>query len=91
MVQLMLSDPEPLLYHHEPVYRDGTLAGYVTSANYGHHLGGAVAMAYVKCEPDETPEQILRSSFEVDVGGTRVKAKASLRPLYDPDGLRIKA
>ena len=28
--------------------------------------------------------------FEVDIAGTRYPARASLRPLYDPDRLRIK-
>ncbi|MDX1402715.1 MAG: FAD-dependent oxidoreductase, partial [Kiloniellales bacterium] len=38
MVQFALKDPEPLLYHNEPIWRDGEIVGYLTSGNYGHHL-----------------------------------------------------
>ncbi|MEZ5774057.1 MAG: FAD-dependent oxidoreductase [Hyphomicrobiaceae bacterium] len=91
LIQFKLKDPEPLLYHHEPILRDGTICGYVTSANYGHHLGGAVALGYVKHEPNEKPASILASKFEIDVGGTRVAAEASLKPMYDPEAKRVKA
>ena len=35
-------DPEPLLFHGEPILRDGRIVGHLTSGNYGHALGGAV-------------------------------------------------
>lgn len=91
MIQLKLTDPEPLLYHHEPVLRDGKIAGYVTSGNYGHFLGGAIGMAYVRCGKDEKNDDIARSRFEVDVAGRKVLAQASFKPMHDPDARRIKA
>jgi hypothetical protein len=39
----------------------------------------------------ETREDLLASAYEIDVAGTRVKATASLRPLYDPSATRVKA
>ena len=42
LVQVLLLDPEPLLFHAEPVLRDGVVVGYVRSASYGWTLGGAV-------------------------------------------------
>ena len=39
--------PRPMLYHNEPIYRDGERVGFVTSGMYGHTLGGAVALGYV--------------------------------------------
>ncbi|OSQ50992.1 GcvT family protein [Marivita geojedonensis] len=90
MVQFCLTDPEPLLYHHEPILRDGEIAGYLSSGAYGHHLGGAVGMGYVPCA-GESPEQVLASTYEIDVAGTRVKAEASLKPMYDPTAARVKA
>mgnify|MGYP001066181503 FL=1 len=90
MVQFRLTDPEPLLYHNEPVLRDGQIVGYLSSGNYGHHLGGAIGMGYVPCA-GETAAQVLASRYEIDVAGTRVQAEASLKPLYDPTGARMKA
>ncbi len=90
MVQFRLTDPEPLLYHNEPILRDGQIVGYLSSGNYGHHLGGAIGMGYVPCA-GETAAQVLASSYEIDVAGTRVRAEASLKPLYDPTSARMKA
>ncbi len=89
MVQFLLQDPEPLVYHNEPVLRDGEIVGRLTSGNYGHTLGAAVGMGYVPCK-GETVDDILASSYEIDVAGVRVKATASIRPMYDPKSERVK-
>lgn len=89
LVQFKLTDPQPLLYHNEPVLRDGEIVGFISSGAYGHHLGGAMGMAYIPCK-GETPAQVLASSYEIDVMGTRVHAEASLRPMYDPASERVK-
>ncbi len=90
MVQLRLTDPEPLLYHNEPVLRDGQIVSHVTSGAYGHDLGGAMGMAYIPCD-GQTAAEVLASSYEVDVMGTRVRAEVSLKPMYDSTGDRTKA
>ncbi|MDF1727386.1 MAG: FAD-dependent oxidoreductase [Sulfitobacter sp.] len=89
MLQFRLTDPEPLLYHNEPVLRDGEIVGHLSSGAYGHALGGAIGMGYVPCK-GEAPADLLASSYEIDVAGTRVKAEASLRPMYDPKSERVK-
>jgi len=90
LVQFQLTDPEPLLYHNEPIMRDGEIVGYISSGNYGHKLGGAIGMGYVPCK-SESAEELLSSKFEIDVSGTICAAKASLKPLYDPLSKRTKA
>jgi len=89
LVQFMLQDPEPLLYHNEPILRDGQIVGHLTSGAYGHHLGGAVGLGYVPCKGQSAAE-VLASDYEIDVAGQRVKATASLKPLYDPKGDRVR-
>ena len=89
MVQFRLTDPEPLLYHNEPILRDGVIVGQMSSGAYGHSLGGAIGMGYVPCA-GETADQVLASGWEVDVAGTRVRAVASLRAMYDPKGERVR-
>jgi 4-methylaminobutanoate oxidase (formaldehyde-forming) len=89
LVQFKLTDPQPLLYHNEPVLRDGEIVGFISSGAYGHHLGGAMGMAYVPCK-GETLAQLLASTYEIDVMGTRVRAEASLKPMYDPAAERVK-
>ena len=89
LLQFVLEDAEPLLYHNETILRDGEVVGYLSSGNYGHHLGAAVGLGYVPCKGEATAD-VLASSYEIDVAGTRVKAKASLRPVYDPKSERVK-
>jgi 4-methylaminobutanoate oxidase (formaldehyde-forming) len=91
LVQFALEDPEPLLYHNEPVYRDGVMVGYLSSGNYGHHLGRAIGLGYVSQGGDlVTADYINSGSYEIEIACERYPAKASLRPLYDPKSERVK-
>ncbi len=89
-VQFQLRDPKPLVYHTEPILKDGAVAGYLTSGAYGHHLGAAIGLGYVPCRTDEKPEELLAATYEIEVAGERVPAIASLKPLYDPASARIR-
>jgi glycine cleavage system T protein len=89
LLQFKLKDPEPLLYHNEPILRDGEVSGYLSSGAYGHHLGSAIGMGYVPCK-GETLEQVLASTYEIDVAGTIVSAEVSSRPMYDPTSERMR-
>ena len=90
LVQVIIDDPHPLLYHAEVLHRDGIAVGYVRSASYGHTLGGAVGLAMVEpgCIVDEA--YLHRGHWQVDIAGTRYPARVSLKPLYDPKNLRIR-
>jgi glycine cleavage system aminomethyltransferase T len=89
MVQFKLRDPMPMLYHNEAIVRDGRIVGPITSGNYGHHLGGAIGLGYVPCA-GESAEQVLASSYEIEVAGKRFAADASLAPMYDPKSERVR-
>jgi 4-methylaminobutanoate oxidase (formaldehyde-forming) len=89
MVQFRLTDPEPLLFHNEPILRDGQIVSFLTSGNYGHALGGAIGLGYVPCE-SETAEDLMASRYAIEVAGQVVAAEASLSPMYDPKSERIK-
>ena len=89
LLQFKLSDPEPLLYHAEPVLRDGEIVSYLTSGAYGHHEGAAMGMGYIPCKGEKLAD-VLGSTFEIDVAGTRVKAEVSSKPFYDPKSERVK-
>ncbi|MDT8319397.1 MAG: glycine cleavage T C-terminal barrel domain-containing protein [Xanthomonadales bacterium] len=45
MVQVLLKDFEPLMFHQEIVLRDGVAVGHLRAASYGHTLGGACVLA----------------------------------------------
>ena len=91
LVQFLLTDPEPLLHHHEPILRDGVRVGFLTSAMYGHTLGGAVGLGYVERAEGCSDEFVLSGHYEIQLCDRRVAARASLTPLYDPKNLRVRA
>ncbi|MGB1234424.1 MAG: GcvT family protein [Planktomarina sp.] len=89
LLQFKLKDAEPLLYHNEPILRNGDVVGYLSSGTYGHHLGAAMGMGYVPCKGEKLAD-VLASSFEIDVAGTRFAAEVSSKPFYDPKSERVK-
>jgi heterotetrameric sarcosine oxidase gamma subunit len=90
LVQVLITDPEPLMFHAEVVRRDGKPAGYIRSASYGFTLGGAVGLAMI--DADEPIDQAYLDSGEwaVQIGAAVYPAVASLRPMYDPGNKRIR-
>ncbi|MBR2819376.1 MAG: FAD-dependent oxidoreductase [Reyranella sp.] len=91
LVSIVLEDGEPLLWGGEALLRDGKAVGDLTSAAYGHTIGAAVGLGYVKRVDGEAIDAAwLAGRFEVDLAGNRLAAKVSLRAPYDPQGARIK-
>ena len=91
LLQVMPKDPGPLLFHAEIVHRDGVEVGYVRSASYGHTLGAAVGLAMIDAGGVPLDQAwIDAGTWEIDVAGKKWPAIASLKPLYDPKGERIK-
>jgi glycine cleavage system aminomethyltransferase T/glycine/D-amino acid oxidase-like deaminating enzyme len=91
LVQIALSDPESLLYHAEPVLRDGVVVGYVRAASYGWTLGCAVGLAFVTADAPVTKDWLDAGTWEVDIAGERHDISVSLRPMYDPTSARVRA
>ena len=89
LVQFLLQDPEPLLYHNEAVLMDGEAVGYLTSAMYAHSFGAAMGMGYVN-RPGLKADALAGADFEIEVAGTRYPATASLKAFYDPTGARMR-
>ena len=92
LLTFTLDDPQPLLYHNEPIWRDGILVGKTTSGWYGHTLGRAVALGYVDAGEAgaATREWLLGGRYELEIATVRYAATPHLRPPFDPDGARIK-
>ena len=88
---LVLHDPEPLMYHNEPIWRDGALVGRITSAMFGHTIGRSIGLGYVQ-RPDGpvTPDWLAAGRYEVEVALERIPAAASFRAPYDPGNARIR-
>ena len=90
LLQFKLRDPEPLLHHAEPIYRNGEVAGYMRAGAYGFSLGASVGLGFVESSSPITAQHVGEDHWEIDIAGTRYEADASLRPLFDAEMARIK-
>jgi 4-methylaminobutanoate oxidase (formaldehyde-forming) len=91
LCQVLVKDPEPLMYHAEVVRRDGKPVGYMRAASYGHTLGGAVGLAMIEPGVPVDAAYLASGTWEVEINGKLYPCVASLRPMYDPEMKRIKA
>jgi glycine cleavage system aminomethyltransferase T len=80
----------PLLYHEEPIRRDGTIVGSIKSGAWGHRLGKSLGMGYVSAEAGVDREWLQNARWEVEVACTNHPARVQLGPWYDPTNERIK-
>ena len=68
------------------------MVGRITSGSYGHTVGAAVGLGYVRNDGQKVDAAFVNAgSYEIEVEGERIPATASLRPLHDPKGEKIKA
>ena len=91
IVQILVLDPEPMLFHAEVVRRDGRPIGYIRAGSYGHTVGGAVGLAMIEAGVPVDQAYLDAGTWEVDIGGRLYPARASLRPLYDPEMRRVRS
>lgn len=90
LCSIKLIDPDPMLYHNEPVLRDGHVVGFVTSAAYSYTIGSAVGLCFVSLPEGSTDKRDLDTGrYEVMVEGKAIAATISLRPFYDPSNERM--
>jgi 4-methylaminobutanoate oxidase (formaldehyde-forming) len=91
-VRLQIDGPRgPLMYHEEPILKDGRIVGSITSGAYGHRVGASLGMGYIH-HPDGVDRAFLESGgFEVEIACARYPATVQFAPFYDPKGTRIKA
>jgi 4-methylaminobutanoate oxidase (formaldehyde-forming) len=90
LVQVLLHDPEPLLFGNEPILCDGVDVGYVRAGAFGPTLGASVGLGMVEHAGGVTADYLRAHRFEVEVNDRRYPATASLSPLYDPKGERVR-
>ena len=82
--------PEVILLGRETIYRDGQRVGWLSSGGFGHTVGHSIGMGYVRHAGGVTDDFVLSGQYELEVASERVPAQVHLRPIYDPENLRIK-
>ena len=79
-----------MIYHEEPIYRNGVIVGSTTSGAWGHRVNLSLGLGYVKNEAGVTIDWIESGKWEVELAWKRHAAKVQLSSFYDTKGERIK-
>jgi 4-methylaminobutanoate oxidase (formaldehyde-forming) len=87
-INIRLEDPNVLLLGTEPIVVDGVYRGQVMSAAYGHTLGAAVGIGFVRMAGDDLAAALNSAEWDVEVALVRHRARVSLASFYDPKGVR---
>ncbi len=93
MVCIALEDSStaaPMMYHEEPIYRNGVIVGSTTSGAWGHRVNLSLGMGYVSNDGGVTKDWLDSGKWEVELAWKRYSAKVQLQSFYDPKGERIK-
>ncbi len=92
IVQVLVKDPEPLMFHAEIVKRNDKPVGYIRAASYGHTLGGAVGLAMIEGGGEVVDQKFIDGgAWSVEIAGQTYPAIASIKPLYDAANEKVKA
>jgi len=90
LLQVLVNDPEPLMFHGEVMHRNGESVGYVRAASYGFTLGGAVGLTMIEADEPVTSEYLDEGDWQVEIVNRNYPATVSIRPLYDPTSERVR-
>ena len=85
------SENAPMIYHEEPIYRNGVNVGSTTAGAWGHRVNKSLGLGYVKNIEGVTKEWVESGKWELELAWKRYEAKVQLGSFYDPKGERIKA
>ncbi len=82
---MTFDDDRAVVMGKEPVWHEGRVVSYVTSANYGYSIGRGIAYGYL-------PSALAHEGtlVEVEYFGERLAATVTNDPLWDPKGERQK-
>ena len=90
LVMFKLHDPEPLLFHEEPILCNDTIVGYISSGVKSFTLGSSIGMGYVNHSEGVTKSLLQKSNWKIEIAGKQYAATASLQAFFDPKGERLR-
>ncbi len=90
LIQFRLHDGDRLLYHDEPIIRDGQLVGRTSSGMWSYLADSALAMGYVNHAEGVTQEWLDSGDWQIEVATEPIPASASIRSFYDPNNERVR-
>jgi len=91
LVQFQLPEGcQKMLYHEEPIRKDGEIIGSITSGGFGHRINRSLGMGYIHCEDGVSKDFINSGGFEVEIACEPIEVTTTFGSFYDPKNERIK-
>jgi len=90
ILQFLLEKNQHFIYHNEPIYLNDQLAGSITTGTYGHTFDAPIGLGWVTVPAEISDENLEQQQWEILVAGNRIKARASLKPIYDPQNQNLR-
>ncbi len=85
-----VDNPNVTLWGRETILREGRVAGWLSSAGFGHTVGHWIGYGYVRDPAGVDDAYFAAARFELEVAGERVPCRWLPRPPYDPEGSRVR-
>jgi glycine cleavage system aminomethyltransferase T len=81
-----------MLYHHEPIVRDGHIIGSVTSGAYSYRIGASLGLGYVSNERGVAKEWLSSGRWEVEIAMKRYPIEPKFfGAWYVPKDTRVRS
>ncbi|MCW2752383.1 MAG: FAD-dependent oxidoreductase [Aeromicrobium sp.] len=92
LVSFVCEDQDVMIWGGELLIRDGIAVGQATAGAWGATVGAGVGLAWVNAPAGEVADAayVRGGSYQLDVGGRRIPVRVCLKPLFDPDGAKIR-
>jgi len=87
----LTAETGPYLIHNEPLWKNGSIVGHVTSGDWGFRLQTMVGLAAIEHSAGASNAWIDEGGFDVQIAGEKYPAIVQLKPFYDPEGERMRA
>jgi 4-methylaminobutanoate oxidase (formaldehyde-forming) len=84
------SETARMIYHEEPIYRDGVLVGATTSGAWGHRINRSLGLGYVKRDEGVTAEWLASGKWEIELAWKRQSANVQIKSYYDPASQKVR-
>jgi 4-methylaminobutanoate oxidase (formaldehyde-forming) len=84
IVSLLLDNENAVPLGHEPIYMDGKIVGQTSSCAFGFRVGKPIALGHVNVPIQDCVR------VQVDIGRQMFNTRATIGPLFDVTGSRMK-
>ena len=83
---MTIEDPSRVVMGKEPIWSNGEIGGYVTSAGYGYSIAQGIALGYMPSTGTKPGTRV-----EIEYFDERLPATIRSMPLFDPTNSRLRS